>query len=206
MGIPSPAAPLTAHWASEQLTNWQNSPFHLWTSLPLENSLWCQVAFYHSISSSHRSRFYPYPAEWDREHGAAWSITQKTNLLHMIIPHYWSIDIFSSVAFHKSKWEKVALLVLCLCAHSPEYSWIQSSLMCPCLYLPSNMGKPKEVVHGAIKIVCLFAASQLWESHTDMESIILLIQQLFCCQEDQCYKLPFKPYSNFLLISLILLL
>lgn len=53
----------------------------------------------------------------------------------------------------------------------------------------------------AIKVVCLFAASQQWESRTGIESTLLLLQQ-----EDECYNLPSKAYSNFLLTSLILLL
>ena len=68
----------------------------------------------------------PLPGWVGWEHGVGGSVIQETNLFHMIMPHYWSLDIFSSAAFHKSKWEKVPLLMLCLCAHSPEYPLIHS--------------------------------------------------------------------------------
>lgn len=46
----------------------------------------------------------------------------------------------------------MALLMLCLCTHSPEYSWIYNLLTCPCLFLPSNMGKQEVVVGGLLKL------------------------------------------------------
>lgn len=117
-----------------------------------ERSFWYRVEFYLSIISTH-CLVLPLPREvgWAGQRGGAWRkyYTEKPNLFHTIVLQYLSIDTFTSVAFHKSNWEKVTLLMF-VCVFTllstPGFT------ICQSLYPPSNVGKQGEVIRGLLKL------------------------------------------------------